>query len=44
MGAALVVEVTCRFELEGGVLDIEVAHQACLDVVEQPRGVSFGEA
>ena len=33
-----------RFELEGGVLDIEVAPQVRLELVEQLGGVGVGEA
>ncbi len=32
----------CRLQLEGGVLDVEVARQALAEVVEDPAGIDPG--
>lgn len=37
------VEVAGRFELEGGVLDVEVAAHARLELVEEPGGMAAQE-
>src|ERR1044072_2671962 len=42
--ALLVARVAGGFELERRVLDVEVADQARLELVEQLRGVAVGEA
>jgi len=44
VGAELVGGVAGRFELEGGVLDVEVPDEAGLNLVEQLRGVTVEEA
>src|SRR6185437_9683977 len=44
VGAGLVAGVDGGLELEGGVLDVEVAGQAFLELVEQPGGVPVVEA
>jgi hypothetical protein len=44
VGAEFVVGVGDGFELEGGVLDVEVPGDAGLQLVQQPRSAAVGEA
>ena len=44
MGTDLVPAVAERLELERRVLDVEVADEALLELVEQLRGVAVAEA
>jgi hypothetical protein len=44
VGAEFVVGVGDGFELEGGVLDVEVPGDAALQLVQQPRSANVGEA
>ena len=44
MGLVFVLGVAGRFELEGGVRDVEVADQALLQLVQQPGHVPVVEA
>jgi hypothetical protein len=44
VGAEFVIGVGDGFELEGGVLDVEVPGDAGLQLAQQPRSAAVGEA